>query len=417
MPKKGERKKTKTQNVCIIDGKYYYRYSVKDPATGERVQKEDGPYATEGEARDRGVIIRAEILNGTYIDKNKKTISQFADEWLKLYGAMSIKGVSKDLRKSTVNLIKKTLGGLHLQEITSSKYQEQLNKMRDIGYFKKGEDKPTPYSKSSISNYHTVMRMIFKKALELEYVKKDITEYAKVPAFEQTVEEIEAQDELPKYLEKEQLAKLFSVSSESDKEQPYYSQCHRILLILAYTGMRIGELLALKVSDIDEINKRVSVTKTLYIKGSVEHYKLNTPKNKSSIRKIDVSQRVINVIKEQIAWKNEYKMLNRKAFLVDDGFLFFNEKWMMGYPLHPAEVRAYMNEILKKADLPSNITPHSLRHTYTSLMAEAGVELAAIQQLLGHKNDNTTKNIYLHVTNPKKRSAVEKLDALMDSVN
>lgn len=417
MPKKYERKKTKTKNVCIIDGKYYYRYSLIDPGTGKRIQKEDGPHATEKEAENRGVIIRSEILNGTYIDKDKKTIGQFAEEWLKMYQASSNKGKSKYLRRSTVNLIKKTIGGLKLQEITSVQYQEQLNKMRDFGYVKKGEKEATPYSKSSINNYHSVMRMIFKKALELEYIKRDITAFAKVPSFEQTVEEIESGGELPKYLEKEQLARLFSVSSEMDKSQPYAIQCHRILFILAYTGMRIGELLALKASDIDEINKRISITKTLFIKGKTENFKLTPPKNKSSIRKIDVSQRVINVLKEQIAWKNEFKMSHRTFYLFDEGFLFVNEKWLMGYPMRDRDVREYLDAVLIKAELPRNITPHSLRHTYTSLMAEAGVELAAIQQLLGHKNDNTTKMIYLHVTNPKKRSAVEKLDMLMDGVN
>jgi len=417
MPKKNERKKTKTKNVCIIDGKYYYRYSIVDPSTGKRIQKEDGPHATEKEAENRGVIIRAEILNGTYIDKNKRTIGQFAEEWLKTYQATGKKAKSKYLRRSTVNLIKKTIGGLKLQEITTAQYQEQLNRMRDYGYLKKGATEPTPYSKSSISNYHTVMRMIFKKALELEYIKKDITAFATIPEFEETVEKIESEPELPKYLEKEQLAKLLKVSSEMDKSEPYAIQCHRILFILAYTGMRIGELLALKASDIDEINKRISITKTLYIKGKTEDFKLTPPKNKQSIRKIDVSQRVVNVLKEQIAWKNEFKMMHRTFFQFDEGFLFFNEKWLMGYPMRDRDVREYMDAVLEKAGLPGNLTPHSLRHTYTSLMAEAGVELAAIQQLLGHKNDNTTKLIYLHVTNPKKRSAVEKLDMLMDGVN
>ncbi|GJM84092.1 hypothetical protein HMSSN139_65880 [Paenibacillus sp. HMSSN-139] len=135
-----KRKKNKKQkNVCIIDGKYYYRYSLIDPGTGKRIQKEDGPHATEKEAENRGVIIKAEILNGTYIDKDKKTIGQFAEEWLKMYQASSNKGKSKYLRRSTVNLIKKTIGGLKLQEITSVQYQEQLNKMRDFGYVKKGE--------------------------------------------------------------------------------------------------------------------------------------------------------------------------------------------------------------------------------------------------------------------------------------
>ncbi|GIO42535.1 tyrosine-type recombinase/integrase [Paenibacillus apis] len=417
MPKKGERKKTKTKNVCIIDGEYYYRYSIKDPATGDRIQKEDGPHLTEKDAENSGIIIKSEILKGTYIDKDKKTVGEFASEWLKMYQATGNKGNSKNLRKSTVNLIKKTIGGLRLQELTSFKYQEQLNKMRDVGYFKKGEKKPTPYSKSSIRTYHTVMGMIFSKALELEYIKKDITQFAQIPKFEQTVEEIESSGgELPKYLEKEQLAKLFSVSSEMDRSEPYTIQCHRILFILAYTGMRIGELLALKNTDIDEVNKVISITKTLYIKGKTEDFKLTPPKNTSSIRKIDVSQRVINVIKEQMNWKNEYKMQHRKMFLFDEGFLFFNEKWLMGYPMRDREARDYLKKVLEKSELPLNLTPHSLRHTYTSLMAEAGVELAAIQHLLGHKNDNTTKLIYLHVTNPKKRSAVEKLDMLMDGI-
>ncbi|MMZ62451.1 Transposase [compost metagenome] len=180
--------------------------------------------------------------------------------------------------------------------------------------------------------------------------------------------------------------------------------------------MRIGELLALKTSDIDEVNKVISVTKTLYIKGSTKNFKLTPPKNKSSIRKIDVSQRVINIIKEQIAWKNEYKMLHRKWYNFEDNFIFINENSLMGYPMYPSIVRKYMEEVLAKAGLPASITPHSLRHTYTSLMAESGLELPAIQKLLGHKKDYITETVYLHVTKAKKRSAVEKLDALMDTV-
>ncbi|MDP5276348.1 tyrosine-type recombinase/integrase [Chengkuizengella axinellae] len=61
------------------------------------------------------------------------------------------------------------------------------------------------------------------------------------------------------------------------------------------------------------------------------------------------------------------------------------------------------------AELNSNLTPHSLRHTHTSLLAEAGVELQEIMDRLGHKDDNTTKHVYLHVTKPKKKGGFRQV--------
>lgn len=411
MPKKDERIKTKTKNVCIIDGEYYYRYDLKNPATGGRIQKEAGPYKSEKEAETQGILIKAAILNGTYISKNKLTISEFADQWLIMYKASGVKSRTVKSRKSTVKAITKRIGGLYLQELTSIRYQEELNKLRDEKKKKKNQDSPEEeykYSRDFIIAFHSVMKMMFNKALELEYIKKDITQFVSVPVDNTTVEQLESNEELPEYLEKEQLAKFLKESSKCDD-----LQMHRIYFVLAYTGMRIGELLALRPTDIDEVNKVISITKTLYVGGSVKDITLNTPKNKSSIRKIDVSKTVISILKEQIAWRNEYHMEYRKWYVNEHNFIFINTNALPGRALNPNIVRDHMKEILKKAELPASITPHSLRHTYTSLMSEAGVELEAIQKLLGHKKDNTTKEIYLHVTQAKKRAAVEKLDELL----
>ncbi|MNC36582.1 Tyrosine recombinase XerD [compost metagenome] len=100
----------------------------------------------------------------------------------------------------------------------------------------------------------------------------------------------------------------------------------------------------------------------------------------------------------------------------EQNYIFINNNTLPGRPLHPNTVRDHMREMLEAAELSTNITPHSLRHTYTSLMSEAGVELPVIQQMLGHKNDATTRNIYLHVTEARKRASVEKLDLLMNGL-
>lgn len=391
---------TKYRNVREKDGKYYFRYSVKNAETGKRKQKEAGPFVSAIEAYNEGIKIKARILNGIYIEEKKITFSDFAKQWIELYKATDVKENTVYLRESVIKSAEKKFGGLYMTEITAAQYQQELNKMK--------EDKK---SKNTISNFHAVMKMIFQKALELEVVSKDITQFAKVPSFKKTVEELESFEELPEFLEKEQLALLLKTAREYGSPQGF-----RILFILAYTGMRLGEVCSLKLNDIDKFKKRITVTKTLYVKGSLKKHVLHTPKNKSSIRKIDVSQRVISVFNEQMAWRNEFKMEYRKWFDDRSEYIFIDEGSCSGLPIRPSEVRKYMSEVINLAKLPPSITPHSLRHTYTSLMAESGVEITEIQSMLGHKNDTTTKNIYLHVTESKKRAAVDKLDALMDGL-
>ena len=75
-----------------------------------------------------------------------------------------------------------------------------------------------------------------------------------------------------------------------------------------------------------------------------------------------------------------------------------------------------MRRLLKLAKLNPQFTPHSLRHTHTSLLAEAGVSLPQIMERLGHKNESTTKNVYLHVTKAMKKEASQKFKELMENL-
>ncbi|WP_282939457.1 tyrosine-type recombinase/integrase [Paenibacillus sp. RC67] len=75
-----------------------------------------------------------------------------------------------------------------------------------------------------------------------------------------------------------------------------------------------------------------------------------------------------------------------------------------------------MRRILKQASLVTNLTPHSFRHTHTSLLAEAGVGLQEIMERLGHKDDEKTKSVYLDVTKTMKKEASHKFNQLMKSL-
>lgn len=142
----------KYQNVRERKGKFHYRYSIKD-ANGNRIQKETPGFTSAKEASEAGKIIEAEIINGTYIENKKILIGEFADRWIEFYKATNVKGITVDLRKSVVKKIKEKFGGLKLQELTTARYEKELLTLKNI------ENK----SKSTITNFHAVMRMIFQK--------------------------------------------------------------------------------------------------------------------------------------------------------------------------------------------------------------------------------------------------------------
>ncbi|MFE1246073.1 site-specific integrase [Fictibacillus sp. NPDC058756] len=195
-----------------------------------------------------------------------------------------------------------------------------------------------------------------------------------------------------KYLEKEQLALFLETAKDNGLEHDYL-----VFLILSYTGIRVGELVALKWKDIDFKNHTISITKTYYNpNNNAVVYQLLPPKTRKSRRKIIVDKDVIKVLKEHKKIQNKViEQLGNNYYNHD--FIFAKMKRHFGYPIVIKNVRDRMKRLLTIADLNSELTPHSLRHTHTSLLAEAGVSLEQIMDRLGHTDDQITKNVYLHV--------------------
>ena len=97
-------------------------------------------------------------------------------------------------------------------------------------------------------------------------------------------------------------------------------------------------------------------------------------------------------------------------------FIFAKMERQYGYPIVIKTVQNRMARLLRIAGLNSELTPHSLRHTHTSLLAEAKVALEQIMDRLGHSDDQITKNVYLHVTQEMKKEAPQKFSERMRSL-
>lgn len=96
--------------------------------------------------------------------------------------------------------------------------------------------------------------------------------------------------------------------------------------------------------------------------------------------------------------------------------MFAKTKKNAGYPEYIKTIENRMTRLLKLAGLNESLTPHSLRHTHVSLLTEAGAELQEIMGRLGHRDDDTTRYVYTHVTKPKKEAS-QRFSSLMESLD
>lgn len=377
----------------------------RDPTTNKRKQitvSKSKEYPNGFDAKTvkiAAATMQHEMSMGTYLKEENMLFSKCSVEWLKSY-KLKNKISSYAARVNQVKVIEKYFEFDMLKSITKKRYQAFLDYL------------VTKYAHNTILGFHATGKMIFSYAVEFDYIKVNPTTFAKINRKQETVEEIESENEIPKYLEKKELALFLKTAKEQGYDNDYYC-----FLLLAYSGMRLGEICGLKKTDFDRTEHKVSITKTLFNPSAVPtNYELITPKTKSSRRKIDLDPMLFDELDKLVAKQNEVKMFYRKTYH-DKDFILANLDEYPGYPSTHQKVERRMERILKLAKLNTNLTPHSLRHTHTSLCAEAGVPLEEIMDRLGHRGDKTTRAVYLHVTKTRKKDASYKFSELMKNTN
>ena len=179
-----------------------------------------------------------------------------------------------------------------------------------------------------------------------------------------------------------------------------------IILTALFTGMRLGELLALKWYNVDLDSRIISVVES-YNRAKVYDEKGNyttkdlfkEPKSKSGTRKIPIPQFLATQLKK-------HKLLSKYA--KDDDLVFCTST---GKVYSTSNIRRLHHMILKKSGL-RHVKFHALRHTYATRLLEAGENFKTLQVLLGHADIQTTMNIYAHVTEETKFGAADLQEKL-----
>lgn len=164
------------------------------------------------------------------------------------------------------------------------------------------------------------------------------------------------------------------------------------------TGLRIGEICALKWNDINITEGTITVSRTIeriyMIEGEKKHTELviSSPKTKNSCREIPMSKELLAIVKPL------------KKIVNDNFYVLTNDE----HPTEPRTYRNYYNGLMEKLGIP-RLKYHGLRHSFATRCIEAGCDYKTVSVLLGHSNISTTLNLYVHPNMEQKKRCITKM--------
>ena len=278
-------------------------------------------------------------------------------------------------RKYLMDILKSdTLGNMSIEAIKPSDTKEWAIRMKKNGY-----------SYQTINNYKRSLKACFYTALNDDLVRKNPFNWNLSDVLEDDTEHKTA-------LTDEQVNVLLSFVQIDGVYQKYYNA----IVVLLHTGLRISELCGLTTSDIDFEKGFIQVNHQInYDKGK---YSINEPKTDSGIREIPMLEPVRKALMDEIKGRIDVQQI-----LIDgySDFVFLNQKSLPMYAhcysnAFSSLIKKY-NKYHKGNELPL-ITPHTLRHTFCTNMANKKITPNTLQYIMGHKNITMTLGYYTHGT-------------------
>ena len=371
------------------DGKKYYMFQIflgRDEITGKKRYTTRRGFKTRKEALLCEAKIKTEIDTNGLLNTDVTTFKEIYELWYEGY-QHTIKESTLLVNQHIFNLLLDKLENMQLKKLTLPYCQKIINNYSKS--FSLAVLKKIKIYGSMILDYAVKMKVIYSNPMKdvlLPKKKDDITS-----------------DDKDKYYSKEELKQFLElVESEHD------IKLTAMFRLLAYTGIRKGELQALNWDDIDFTNNMITVNKTLAL-NTEKKVVVQTPKSKSSKRSISIDEQTANILKR-------WKLKQRERFLMVGTRIkkhqpCFSDEVTNSY-LYLNFMNANLKRICKKNEFKL-IKVHGFRHTHCSLLFESGFTIQEVQDRLGHSDLKTTMSIYAHVTEKQRDNMADKFAKFM----
>ena len=276
---------------------------------------------------------------------------EYYAKWITVYKKGAIRQVTLDKYLMTLKWLEKLIPDLQVRDLNRIAYQQLLNDYAEY------------QERQTTMDFHHQLKGAILDAVDEGLIERDPTRKAIIKGKTPSAKKI-------KYLNQFELHTLLASLELKDEVNWDY-----FILLVAKTGMRFSEALALTPKDFDFYHQTLSISKTWDYKGKGG---FQPTKNKSSVRKI------------QIDWQTVIRFSELVKNLPEDQPIFVRGK------VYNSTVNDVLCRYCERCSIPV-ISVHGLRHTHASLLLFTGVSIASVARRLGHSSMTTTQKTYLHI--------------------
>lgn len=405
-----ERRKD-NKNRVLKEGEYQrancnYEYKWRD-----KKGKRHSIYSkTLEELRNKEIDVLRDVLDGIRADKNDLTVNDLFYRWMQLKRGLK-DNTFQNYKYMYTQFVEHDFGNMKIADLKRTDVRAFYNMLSDERHLKT----------STIDCVHTVLHQVLELGVEDEYLRYNPSDNALKELKKAHNNDSEKRRALT--ISEQELFENFL------KQQGQYNRWYSIFAVMLWTGLRVGEITGLRWCDIDLEEEIISINHTLvyYNKGQVEGcaFAVNTPKTEAGKRIVPMLPKV----KEAFLLEREYqKDCGIKCNVAIDGYTDFIFVNRFGGVQHQGTLNKALRRIIRDCNyevfdkkhgkeivtLP-RFSNHSLRHTFTTRMCEAGVNIKAMQEILGHADAETTMDIYAEATKELKRAELINFEDYFNS--
>jgi len=368
-------------------------YTGRDPQTGKKQYKWHSVKGTKKQAEKELALLINRLDTGNYVKPNKITVGLFLEQWLRDYAATNTAPRTFERYAEIVRMhLIPNLGHITLTQFKPEHLQSYYAQALTSGRLKGNGG----LSAQTVRHHHRVLSEALNHAVKWGLVTRNIANAVDPPKpVRKEMATIQAED-VNRLLEE---ARKF----ENASSIPYYTLFYTAL----HTGMRRGELLALRWIDVELELMTISVNRSLQVLKDGTKI-IREPKTPKARRLIAMTPSLALQLRDHKDYQSALRLLNNKPVQQDD--LIFSD--LEGQPINPNTVTPAFSKIAKRVGIKLRL--HDLRHTHATLMLKSGVHPKIVSERLGHSTVAFTLDTYSHVVPGLQEAAAKAFDEVLN---